>query len=213
MKDRREFIIAKAMELYALNGYNNVSITDLQIALDMGRGTLYYYFKSQDELFQVCMERYFLRPKQAALQQPDTVLLPEMIAAMLGYLNSLSEALQTFDNKNINTSNVVNLMFTAYNRFPGLSRKAKRLFVNEVELWKKALRNSIRAGQVRSDVDIDLTALMFTHIKDGYDSGQYGITMDFSIFPKQYNYLYELIQPEDFPQKTHHSSSVKKENA
>lgn len=195
MKDRREFIITKAMELYALNGYNNVSITDLQIALDMGRGTLYYYFKSQDELFQVCMERYFLRPKQAALQQPDTVLLPDMIRAMLGYLDSLNEALQTFDNKNINTSNVVNLMFTAYNRFPSLSRKAKRLFTNEVELWKKALRNSVRAGQVRSNVNIDLTALMFTHIKDGYDSGQYGITMDFSIFPKQYNYLYELIKP------------------
>lgn len=213
MKDRREFIIAKAMELYALNGYNNVSITDLQIALDMGRGTLYYYFKSQDELFQVCMERYFLRPKQAALQQPDTILLPEMIAAMLGYLNSLNEALQTFDNKNINTSNVVNLMFTAYNRFPSLSRKAKRLFVNEVELWKKALRNSIRAGQVRSDVNVDITALMFTHIKDGYDSGQYGITMDFTIFPQQYNYLYELIQPGDFPKTPHHGSTPKRGNA
>lgn len=183
------------MELYALNGYNNVSITDLQIALDMARGTLYYYFRSQDELFQVCMERYFLRPKQAALKLPDTLLLPDMIHAMLGYLDSLNEALQTFENKNINTSNVVNLMFTAYNRFPGLSRKAKRLFTNEVELWKKALRNSMRAGQIRSDVNIDLTALMFTHIKDGYDSGQYGITMDFSIFPRQYNYLYDLIKP------------------
>ena len=195
MKDRREYIIAKAMELYALNGYNNVSITDLQIALDMGRGTLYYYFKSQDELFQVCMERYFMRPKQQALQQPDTLLLPDMINAMMGYLDSLKEALQTFDNKNINTMNVVNLMFSAYNLFPSLSRKAKRLSASETELWKKALRNSIRAGLVRSNIDIDLVALMFTHIKDGYESGHNGETMDFEIFPKQYNYLYELIKP------------------
>lgn len=195
MKDRREYIIAKAMELYAINGYNNVSITDLQIALDMGRGTLYYYFKSQDELFQVCMERYFMRPKQQALQQPDTILLPDMINAMMGYLDSLKEALQTFDNKNINTMNVVNLMFSAYNLFPSLSRKAKRLSASETELWKKALRNSIRAGLVRSNIDIDLMALMFTHIKDGYDSGHNGETMDFDIFPKQYNYLFELIKP------------------
>lgn len=195
MKDRREYIIAKAMELYALNGYNNVSITDLQIALDMGRGTLYYYFKSQDELFQVCMERYFMRPKQQALQQPDTLLLPDMINAMLGYLDSLQEALQTFDNKNINTTNVLNLMFSAYNLFPSLSRKAKRLSASESELWKKALRNSIRAGLVRPNIDIDLVALMFTHIKDGYESGHSGETMDFEIFPKQYNYLFELIKP------------------
>ena len=38
MKDRRQYIIHKAMELYALEGYQNVSITDLQNALDMGRG-------------------------------------------------------------------------------------------------------------------------------------------------------------------------------
>lgn len=185
------------MELYATNGYNNVSITDLQIALDMGRGTLYYYFKSQDDLFQVCMERYFMRPKQKALQQPDTILLPDMIAAMLHYIDGLQEVLQTFDNKNINTTNVVNLMFTAYNRFPGLSKKAKRLYTNEIELWKKALRNSIRAQQVRSDIDVDLLALMFTHVKDGYDSGQNGVSMDFTIFPRQYNYLYELIKVKE----------------
>ena len=55
MKDRKEYIIRKAMELYALKGYQNVSITDLQFALDMGRGTLYYYFRNQDELFLTCM--------------------------------------------------------------------------------------------------------------------------------------------------------------
>ncbi|MGM9837396.1 MAG: TetR/AcrR family transcriptional regulator [Paludibacteraceae bacterium] len=193
MKDRREYIIAKAMELYATNGYNNVSITDLQIALDMGRGTLYYYFKSQDELFQVCMERYFLRPKQHVLQLPDNIMVPDMITAMLDYLNSLQEALKTFDNKNINTTNVVNLMFTAYNRFPTLYRKANRLYLTEIELWRKALRNSMRASLVRTDIDVELLALMFTHIKDGYDSGRSGLSMDFSIFPRQYNYLYELI--------------------
>ena len=46
MKDRREYIIRKAMELYALKGFHNVSITDLQFALDIGRGTLYYYFNA-----------------------------------------------------------------------------------------------------------------------------------------------------------------------
>ena len=127
MKDRREYIITRAMELYALNGYNNVSITDLQIALDMGRGTLYYYFKSQDELFQVCMERYFMRPKQKALQQPDTILVPDMIQAMLGYLNSLQDALQTFENKNdymdaIGADTVYFCLISTYN---SQSRKAE----------------------------------------------------------------------------------------
>ena len=83
MKDRKEFIIRKAMELYALKGYQNVSITDLQFALDMGRGTLYYYFRDQDELFQTCMEKYFLEPKQRALNSvPEDAGIERMIAAI-----------------------------------------------------------------------------------------------------------------------------------
>ena len=194
MKDRRDFIIAKAMELYATNGYSNVSITDLQIALDMGRGTLYYYFKNQDELFEVCMDRYFIQPKMKLFQLPDDITVEDMIRTMLGYIDSLQEVLRTWEDQSANTSNVVNLMFTAYNRFPMLYRKANRLYVAEMESWKRALRNSVRAGIVRNDVDIDMLAMMFTHIKDAYDVGKMGVAMDFSVFPKQYNYLYDLIK-------------------
>ena len=106
------------MELYALQGYQNVTITDLQNALDMGRGSVYYYFKDQDELFLTCMERYFLEPKQQVLSDvPEDAGIEQMIAAIGTYLNSLKEALMTFDIKTVNTSNVNNLMFTAYSRF------------------------------------------------------------------------------------------------
>ncbi len=133
MKDRRDYIIQKAMEMYALEGYQNVSITDLQNQLDMGRGTLYYYFKSQDELLQTCMEQYFLEPKQRALNSVnDDLLMEDMINAMMQYLHSLEDALMTFTNKNINTSNVNNLMFSAYSRFPALHRRAQRLALKEV---------------------------------------------------------------------------------
>ena len=46
-EDRKEKILLKALELYMVEGYANVSITDLQAALNMGRGTLYYYFKDE----------------------------------------------------------------------------------------------------------------------------------------------------------------------
>ena len=50
-EDRRERILLKALELYMVEGYANVSITDLQAALNMGRGTLYYYFKDETLLW------------------------------------------------------------------------------------------------------------------------------------------------------------------
>ena len=197
MKDRREYIIRKSMELYALKGFQNVSITDLQIALDMGRGTLYYYFKDQDELFLTCMESYFLVPKQRALNSVgDDVTFESMIRTMMSYLHSLEETLLTFDDKRINTSNVNNLMFTAYSLFPALHRKAQRLALKEVELWRKAIYNSQRAGIIRRGIDVDMIALMCAHIKNSYDSGLGQTQMDFTLLEKSYDSFYDLLKNE-----------------
>ena len=195
MKDRKEHIISKAMELYALKGYRNVSITDLQYALDMGRGTLYYYFKDQDELFLTCMEKYFMEPKQRALNNvPENAGIERMIAAMNSYLDSLEEALMTFDNRTINTSNVNDLMFTAYSLFPSLHNKAKRLALKELDLWRKAIYNDQRAGLLRDDIDREQVALMFTHIKNSYDNGLAYSQMNFSLLGKTYSEFHKLLK-------------------
>lgn len=195
MKDRREYIIRKAMELYALKGFQNVSVTDLQNALEMGRGSFYYYFADQDELFQTCMERYFLEPKQQALSLiPEDAGIDDVIAAMMQYLGALEKALMTFDIKTINTSNVNNLMFTAYSRFPALHRKAQRLALKELELWRKAIYHDQRAGIVRRDIDRDQVALMFAHIKNSYDSGLGQTKMDFSLLEKTYSEFHKMLK-------------------
>ena len=183
------------MELYAIKGYHNVTITDLQFALEMGRGSFYYYFHDQDELFITCMERYFLEPKQKVLSSlPEGAGIEQMIQTMLQYLHNLEEALLTFDNRAINTSNVNNLMFTAYSRFPSLHRKAQRLALKELELWRKAIYTDQRAGLIRRDIDRDLIALMFTHIKNSYDNGLGQTQMDFSLLEKTYSEFHNLLK-------------------
>ena len=92
VEDRRDKILLKALELYMIEGYANVSITDLQAALDMGRGTLYYYFKDKDELFQEVVDMFLIKPKQRALERVrEGGAIPDMIDAMLYYLNQLQE--------------------------------------------------------------------------------------------------------------------------
>lgn len=195
VEDRRDKILLKALELYMAEGYANVSITDLQAALDMGRGTLYYYFKDKDELFQEVVDMFLIKPKQRALERVrETGRIPDMIDAMLYYLNQLQEFYNQVENKNINTSNVVTVMYTAYSRFPELYKKARRLYEYELSLWIQAIKNSMHNGDIRGNVPIETTAHMFLHIKDGWDPGRSGAPMNFDIFPEQYNYLYDLIK-------------------
>ena len=195
VEDRRDKILLKALELYMVEGYANVSITDLQAALDMGRGTLYYYFKDKDELFQEVVDMFLINPKQRALERVrESATIPDMIDAMLYYLNQLQEFYNQVENKNINTSNVVTVMYTAYSRFPELYKKARRLYEHELSLWIQAIKNSMHNGDIRGNVPIETTAHMFLHIKDGWDPGRSGVPMNFGIFPEQYNYLYDLIR-------------------
>ena len=195
VEDRRDKILLKALELYMVEGYANVSITDLQAALDMGRGTLYYYFKDKDELFQEVVDMFLINPKQRALERVrEGGTIPDMIDAMLYYLNQLREFYDQVENKNINTSNVVTVMYTAYSRFPELYKKARRLYEHELSLWVQAIKNSMHNGDIRGNVPIETTAHMFLHIKDGWDPGRSGVPMNFGIFPEQYNYLYDLIR-------------------
>ena len=171
-----------------------MSITDLQSALDMGRGTMYYYFKNKDEIYIEIVNRFFLRPKQEMLRLPDEIRVPDMIEALLRYFRFLEESLMELENRNINTSNVIMLLYTAYHRFPELYRRAYRLYATEQSLWQRALRNSMIDGDVRRDIPLEETAALFTQIKDGYDAGQSGKQMDFAMVRKQYQLLYNLIK-------------------
>ena len=140
------------------------------------------------------MEKYFLEPKQRALNSvPEDAGIERMIAAITDYLHSLEEALMTFDNKTINTSNVNDLMFTAYSKFPSLHRKAQRLALKELELWRKAIYADQRAGIVRRDIDREQIAIMFTHVKNTFDPGLGQAQMDFLILEKTYAELFNLV--------------------
>lgn len=194
-EDRREKILLKAIELYMIEGYANVSITDLQASLNMGRGTMYYYFKDKDELFLEAVSTFLIHPKQRALDRvKEGATIPEMIETMQYYLHQLRDVHEQVDNKNINTSNVVNVMFTAYSKFPELYKKARKLYERELNLWIQAIKNSMRTGDVRGDVHIETIAHMFLHIKDGWDPGRTSGPMNYEILYDQYNYLYDLIK-------------------
>jgi AcrR family transcriptional regulator len=194
VKDRKEQIIYKALELYLLNGYENVSITDLQSALDMGRGTMYYHFKNKDEIYVEIVNRFFLRPKQEMLRLKEDIRVPDMIEALLRYFKFLEESLMELEQRNINTSNVIMLLYSAYHRFPELYRRAHRLYATEQSMWLRAIRNSMIDGDVRRDLPLEETAALFTQIKDGYDAGRSGMQMDFNMVRKQYQLLYSLIR-------------------
>jgi AcrR family transcriptional regulator len=53
---RREEILAKAIELFSLHGYANTDTQFLADQLQVGKGTIYRYFRSKEELFLAAVD-------------------------------------------------------------------------------------------------------------------------------------------------------------
>lgn len=57
-KARRDEIITSAMSIIARKGYSHTKMADIAREADMGKGTLYEYFDSKEELFSFAFDKF-----------------------------------------------------------------------------------------------------------------------------------------------------------
>ena len=73
--ERRTQIIEAALACFTSKGYNNTTMDDIVAASGLSKGSLYWYFKSKDELFAEAIMSVFMSVSQeafAALEQCTT---------------------------------------------------------------------------------------------------------------------------------------------
>ena len=84
--EKREKILKSAARLFAKNGYEKVTMEEIATKLKLNKATLYYYFKSKDEIF-------FMIQMQAIGQANDA--LEKVLDSNLGPKEKLREAIKS----------------------------------------------------------------------------------------------------------------------
>ena len=84
--EKREKILKSAARLFAKNGYEKVTMEEIATKLKLNKATLYYYFKSKDEIF-------FTIQMQAIGQANDA--LEKVLDSNLGPKEKLREAIKS----------------------------------------------------------------------------------------------------------------------
>ena len=84
--EKRDKILQNAARLFAKNGFENVSMAEIAAKLKLNKATLYYYFKSKDEIF-------FMIQMQA-IEQANEVLV-KVLGSNLGPKEKLREAIKS----------------------------------------------------------------------------------------------------------------------
>ncbi|TVQ91576.1 MAG: TetR/AcrR family transcriptional regulator [Deltaproteobacteria bacterium] len=88
---RREELLDRAFELFALRGYAAVSMRDLARSIDATTGTLYHYFPSKDDIFEALVRRRAEADLREATKDlsPDATPAEQLAAFTTFYVNRL----------------------------------------------------------------------------------------------------------------------------
>ncbi len=85
-EERKNEILDAAERLFGTNGFDNTSTADILNEIGIARGTLYYHFKSKEEILDAMIERMVKRLAKKAekiVAEKDTPILQRLTKMML----------------------------------------------------------------------------------------------------------------------------------
>jgi len=165
---RQEQILETAAKLFARYGYADTDTQLLADELGVGKGTLYRYFPSKQELFLAAVDRVMRKLRQT---------IDASIAQIEDPLDRIAQAIRTFLGFIANHPEFVELLMQERAQFK--DRKKPTYFVHReanVERWRALYRSLIAEGRVRqmaveriSDV---ISQLLYGTMFTNYFTGQ-----------------------------------------
>lgn len=100
-KERIKEILRAAKIIFLRNGFHNSSMDDVADIADLGKGTIYYYFKSKEEIFFTLIEReakkvYNEMVKRVSEKEPLYKIIKEVTSFYLEYFSKNRTFLRLF---------------------------------------------------------------------------------------------------------------------
>ncbi len=188
MKVTKEYIIEKAFELYLIKGYSGVSITVIQEYLNIGRATMYYYFKNKESLFKEVIKIYYIDWMHNEYKGvTDSVTMPELVEKYADMEIRFKTRIRNITNdSNVTASNFTAILIYAFTHFQEFRDNLYDLKKIKNQFWRLAVSNSIKAGEISVDSDVEMVAMIFSNITDETYEGRMKETETNGIMVSQY---------------------------
>lgn len=161
----RESVMQAAQRLFQEHGLDKVTLEDVAKAIGKGKSTLYYYYKSKEEIFTAVMGR-----------EIDNVIT--QVAEAVAHANTAEEKLFSFCatklcalRKKLALYNIVCSEANKQAEFGCMMRQ--RYFKRESVLLKGIITFGIARGELRAMSEQDLNTLVFVVL-----SGLHGLEME-----------------------------------
>jgi len=156
MNDTREYIIDEAYKLFLSRSYEAVSISDISNAIGFTKGALYHHFKNKEDLFKAVIDKYLIINELSNVSDETTLSLfiEEAIKKAKEILHGIFGEKPAYI-----PINYFSLAIDALRHYPGFASNKDELLNTEISKIEKILKNAIKRGEIRKDINIKLTAM------------------------------------------------------
>jgi AcrR family transcriptional regulator len=154
--DVKEAIIRKSIQLFLANGFRGTSVKEITEAAGIGRGTLYWYFRSKDEILVSIFERF------------EQVFLEGLIRAVNdreGNFIVKYKAFHKFATEFARDERELALVFnTLLNEIVGTNSEPERVVKAVYERYRRFLESMLEDGKRDGTVRQDLDSSLYAHV-------------------------------------------------
>jgi AcrR family transcriptional regulator len=182
--DIKENIIRESARLFLTNGFHGTSVKQITEAVGIGRGTLYWYFKSKDEILETIIYKF------------NTVFLDGLIEAVTkceGNFIAKYRAFHKYATEFARDNRELGLAFNAIlNEIVGTNTKAEEVVKFVYERYRSFIEDMLEKGKRDGSVRKDIDSTIFAHVIIASHSGMLiqwfvsGETLDIRVFVKAF---------------------------
>lgn len=158
-KNMQNKILDAALRVFAMRGYYTATIEDIATEADLGKGTLYLYFKNKDAIAEGVVIRHFDGIAAALEAMPP----PEDVDTLVKSLDHVMEIPE-------DTVQFMRVFFEVFGPSFASERFTKTIaaaFDDLAAIYESHLRHLQEVGAIRSGLDPAATARMLAGSLDG----------------------------------------------
>lgn len=161
--DMKDAIIKESAKLFLSNGFHGTSVKEITEAVGIGRGTLYWYFKSKDEILE-CLIRKF-----------DAVFvggLIDVVSNCDGNFIAKYRAFHKYATEFARDNRELGLVFNALlHEIVGTGTKADEIVRIVYERYRAFIENMLENGKKDGSVKQEIDTVVFAHVIIASHSG------------------------------------------
>ena len=155
-KDKKDRIIEAAARVFAQKGYAGAAVADIAVNAQIGKGTIYAYFDSKEDLFFAVFEWFMLQTGAAA-----KVSISHLGGSAAQRLEALSDSIMGMWDE-IKDAFILTIEFWAASSSSQMRERFKEAFRRLYEEFRtivvSLIRDGIERGEFRSDVNAESVA-------------------------------------------------------